>query len=103
MSKSASHQRAQAKAAGRSGRTEVPLKGGKRLDAQQGRRATEIERSGRSAPLIQAAKRLRASGCSQKVLQVPQKDMGKAASAMRKVGIQGSVKNMVGTKRRSIS
>jgi hypothetical protein len=42
------------------------------------------------------------SGASQTVLQVPERDMGKAANAMPKVGVEGSVKNMGGTKRRSV-
>ncbi len=43
------------------------------------------------------------SGKPQKVLQVPQKDMAKAAKAVQNVGISGTVKNMGGTKRRSVS
>ena len=43
------------------------------------------------------------SGRPQKVLQVPQKDMAKAAKAKQNVGISGTVKNMSGTKRRSVS
>jgi hypothetical protein len=43
------------------------------------------------------------SGKPQKVLQVPQKDMAKAAKAMQNVGISGTIKNMGGTKRRSVS
>jgi hypothetical protein len=43
------------------------------------------------------------SGKPQKILQVPQKDMAKAAKAMQNVGIIGTVKNMGGTKRRSVS
>ena len=34
--------------------------------------------------------------------QKPQKDMNAAAEAMRKVGVGGTVKNMGGTKRRSV-
>ena len=88
----------------RRGRTEVPLPGGKRLDArtQGGGRATEVERSGSSQGLEAAARRLKQSGAPQKVLQVPQKDMGAAAQAMRKVRVGGTVKNMGGTKRRSV-
>jgi len=42
------------------------------------------------------------SGKPQKVFQVPQKDMSKAAKAMQNVGVSGTVKNMGGTKRRSV-
>ena len=102
MAKSPSHKRAQAKAAGKAGRTEVPLKGNRRLDARTRKRATEVERSGNPSRLEAAAQRLRDSRAPQKVLLVPQKDMTRAAAAMKKVGVGGSVKNMGGTKRRSV-
>ena len=100
MTETQAHSRAKKRAAGRGGRTEVPIKGNKRLDAltKGGGRATEIERSGSTAGLNEAAKRLKKSGASQKVLQVPQKDMGAAVTAMRKAGISGTVKNMGKTK-----
>ena len=104
MTESQSHKRAKRKAAGKSGRTEVPLKGGQRLDAKtkSGKTATEVERSGSAAGLDKAAVRLKKTRSKQKVLQVPQKDMAKAAAAMRKAGVKGSVKNMSGSKRRSV-
>jgi len=102
MAESDSHQRAKSKAAGQAGRTEAPLRGNRRLDALIPRKAIEIERSGTIAGLEKAAKRLKDSGRPQKVLQVPQKDMAKAAKAMQNVGISGTVKNMGGTKRRSV-
>lgn len=102
MTESKSHKSAKSKAAGPKGKTEVPLPGGRRLDAASKRRATEVELSGNSAGLEKSARRLRDSGKSQKVLQVPQKDMGKATKAMRDVGVSGTVKNMVGTKRQSV-
>jgi len=40
------------------------------------------------AGLEKAARRLKDSGRPQKVLQVPQKDMAKAAKAMQNVGIR---------------
>ena len=82
--------------------TEVPLKGGRRLDAASPKRATEVERSGNRRSLEAAARRLQASGKLQKVLQVPQTDMSKAAKAMNSQGVKGTVKNMSGTKRRSV-
>lgn len=102
MSESQSHKQAKRKAAGKTGKTEVPLKGGSRLDAQTKNKATEVERSGSSARLELAARRLKRSRKPQKVLMVPQKDMDKAAKAMRKVGASGTVKNLGGTKRRQV-
>lgn len=102
MPESKSHKRAKRKAAGKKGQTEKPLKGGGRLDAASKVRATEIERSGSKAALRKAATRLKKSRKKQKVLQVPQKDMDKAAEAMREKGVSGTVKNMSGSKRRTI-
>ncbi len=105
MSKSSSHKRAQGKAAGRGGKTEVKIKGtNKRLDAitKSGKTATEVERSGSASGLEKAAQRLKSRRSKQKVLQVPQKDIPKAVLAMKKKGVGGTVKNMSGTKRRSV-
>jgi hypothetical protein len=102
MAETSSHKRAKSRAAGKTGQTEKPIKGGRRLDACTKKRATEVERSGSQAGLEKAARRLRSSRKPQKVLQVPNKDMDKAAVAMRKVGVGGTVKNMGGTKRRSV-
>ena len=102
MGKSSSHSRAQGRAAGRTGRTEVRIRGNQRLDAQRGRTATEVERSGNKGLLAKAARRLKDSGCKQKILQVPQKDMTKAVQAMQEKSVKGTVKNMSGTKRRSV-
>ena len=102
MAESQSHKRAKSRAAGKSGKTETPLKGGRRLDAQSKNKATEVERSGNKARLEKAAQRLKDSGKPQKVLQVPQKDIPKAADAMKAKGVKGTVKNMKGTKRKSM-
>jgi hypothetical protein len=102
MAESDSHKRAKSKAAARAGKTEAPLRGNRRLDASTPRKAIEVERSGTMAGLEKAAKRLKDSGGPQKVLQVSQKHMAKAAEAMQHVGISGTVKNMSGTKRRSV-
>lgn len=106
MTKSESHRKAQNKAAGKSGRTEVPQRGGTRLDAlSAGGRATEVERSGTSKGLEKAARRLqkaKSAGANQAVLQVPQKDLDAATAAMRKIGVTGTVKNMGGTQQRSV-
>lgn len=103
MSESPSHKRAKAQAAGSKGETEVPLPRNRRLDAMTpGGRATEIERSGTEEGLVAAARRLRDARARQHVLQVPQSDMDAAARAMRKVGISGTIKNMAGTKKRTV-
>jgi len=102
MSETTSHKRAKGAAAGRQGKTEVPLSRGRRLDAATQKKATEVERSGSQSSLEKAARRLKSSGKPQKVLQVPQKDMPKAAKAMQKVGTKGTVKNMSGSNRRSV-
>ncbi len=101
MSESESHKRAKSRAAGKSGKTEKPIVGNRRLDAATKKTATEVERSGATSGLEKAAARLKASRKSRKVLQVPQKDMSKAVAAMKKKGVSGTVKNMSGTKRRS--
>lgn len=102
MTESKSHKSAKKKAAGKSGQTEIPLSGGRRLDAATKKKATEVERSGSSSGLEKAAQRLKDSKRDQKVLQVPQKDMTKAVKAMKEVGTSGTVKNMSSTKRRSV-
>jgi len=99
MAETTSHKRAKGRAAGKSGKTEVPLSGGRRLDAARRKTATEIERSGTVGGLKKAARRLKSSRKPQKVLQVPQKDMSKATHAMREAGVGGTVKNMTRTKR----
>ena len=104
MAETASHKRAKAKAAGKSGKTEKKLPGGRRLDAitKGGGTATEVERSGTTQGLNKAAQRLKKSGAKRKVLQVPQKDMDNAVAAMKKTGIGGTVKNMGSTNKRSV-
>ena len=102
MTESKSHERAKNKAAGKSGETEVEISGGRRVDAMTQKRAIEIERSGTAEGLRKAARRLRDSGAPQKVLQVPQKDMPEAAEAMKEAGVGGTIKNIGGTKSRSV-
>ena len=102
MPESKSHKRAKSKAAGKSGQTEIPISHNRRLDAATSNKAIEVERSGSLKGLEKAARRLEASGKPQRILQVPQKDMDKAAQAMRNVKLGGTVKNMGGTKSRSV-
>lgn len=102
MSESQSHKRAKSKAAGKSGKTEVKTKGNKRIDAVTKKKATEIERSGSKANLEKAARRLKSSGKPIKILQVPQKDMDKAADAMKATSTKGTIKNISGSKRKTV-
>lgn len=104
MTETTSHKKAKGAAAGRRGKKEVPLSGGRRLDAlsSSGKTATEVERSGNTRSLKAAARRLKASGAPRRVLQVPQHDMSKARQAMRSVKVKGTVKNMSGEKKSSI-
>ena len=74
MSESKSHKQAKGKVAGKKGRIEVLLSRNRRLDAASSKRATEVERGGNMNSLKKSARRLRDSGKSQKVLQVPQKN-----------------------------
>ncbi len=94
--------RAKKRAAGKTGKTEVPISGGRKLDAASKNRATEVERSGTTEGLTKAVLRLRDSGKNQKVLQVPQKDLKKAAKVMRDNCVSGTVKNMSSTRRQHI-
>ena len=72
------------------------------MDAATLKRATEVERSGTTQGLYKAAKRLKSSGKNQRVLQVSEKDMSKAAEAMKKAKVRGTGKNMQGSKRRFV-
>jgi len=104
MTESQGHKRAKNKAAGGKGQTEVPLPGGRSLDALtgDGKKATEIERSGDPAKLQMAARRLKASKAPERVLKVPQPDMDAAAAAMRAAGVSGNVTNLSDTKTRKV-
>lgn len=102
MAESESHKRAKRKAAGKSGTTEKKLRSGKRLDAITKKKATEVERSGSRQGLRKAAKRLRESGKSQKVLIVPHKDIERGIDAMKRENISGTVRNIKGSKRTSV-
>ena len=102
MSKTNSHKAGKDTNSHRSGRVEYSIKGDRDGIAYP-KRAVEIERSGSLSGLQRAATRLKASRRSQKILQVPQKDMDKAVGMMRTVGVSGTVKNMSGTKKRYVS
>ncbi len=103
MPEGQSHKRAKSKAAGKTGRTEVKISGGRRLDAATQRRAVEVETSGSIQRLGKAASRLKDSRRSQHVLVVPERDFPKARQAMKRVGVSGTLRNLTGTKRASVS
>lgn len=104
MAESESHKRAKDKAAGKKGQTEAPLPGNRRLDALTagGGHATEVEKSGDSALLAKAARRLKASEAPRKTLKVPHADIDAAAAAMHAAGVSGTVENLSGTKSRKV-
>ena len=97
MAETQSHKRAKGKAPGK---TEVPISKNRRLDSATKNTATEIERNQQN--LGKAVRRLKDSGRSRKVLQVPQNLMPEAAKIMRQKGIGGTVKNLSGTKKVSV-
>ncbi len=80
MARSKQHERLKTKEAGKSGKKEVALSGGKRLDVKKKDTAIEIERSGNTD---KAAQRLKTSKAPKNKLIVPQKDMDKAAESMK--------------------
>lgn len=93
-----SHKKAKLEAAGKTGRTEVKISGGRRLDAMTKKRAVEVETTGAPARLRQAARRLQGSGKPQRVLVVPQRDFPKARQAMQRAGVSGTIRNLTGTR-----
>jgi hypothetical protein len=98
MAESRSHKKAKGNAA----KKEVPIKGGRRLDAIRGHYAIEVERSGSRTNLNKALDRLKTQTNKSKILRVPQKDMEKAMEIAQKKGISVTVTNLSKTKRKQI-
>lgn len=98
MPESKAHKNAKQRAAGPRGETEISLPNGKRLDARNSKKATEVERSGAKRNLEDAAARLKTQKILRKDLLVPQPDLKKGVNAMQKLRVSGTVKNMSGTK-----
>ena len=98
MSETPSHKQAKRNAPGK---TEVPISRNRRLDSATLKTATEVQRH--PSGLRQAVGRLKASGRPRRVLQVPQPLMKPAAAEMRRQNVSGTVKNLGGTKRQSVS
>jgi hypothetical protein len=97
MPETPSHKRAKHKAPGK---TEVRVRGGGRVDSATSKTATQVERN--QANLSNSVAKLKASGRPHRVLQVPQHLMNNAMAEMRRQDVSGTVKNMSGTKRRSV-
>ena len=98
MAESRSHKKAKGNAA----KKEVPIKGGRRLDAIRGHYAIEVERSGSKSGLNKALSRLKTQTNKSKILRVPQKDMEKAIEIAGHKGINVTITNLGKTKRKHI-
>jgi hypothetical protein len=96
MAESSSHKRGK----GRAARKEVPIAGGRRLDAIRGRAAIEVERGGTPKKIDKALSRLRTQRTKQKILRVPQGDMSLALERARKRNMNVTVTNLAKTKRK---
>lgn len=95
MPESRSHKKGKGNAA----RTEVPIPGGRRLDAIRGNSAIEVERGGTPQKIDQALSRLKTQKNKNKILRVPQKDLEMAAERARKKEIKVTVTNLSKTKK----
>jgi len=99
MGESPRHKSLKAQAAGPGGKTEVPLPGGKKLDALSKRNiATEVERGGTTGAIRKAIDRLEAHN-GPKVLKVPQTDMPLAEKVAKEKRTHLTISNMSETKK----
>lgn len=94
--------RSHKKAKGSTRKTEIPIPGGKRLDARRGKYAIEVERSGSSQRIGMAISRLKTQTAYKKILRVPQSDMQKAVNIAKKRDAKISITNLSKTKRKYI-
>jgi len=93
VSESRKHRRIKGIEAGKGGKTETKLPGGKLLDVATGPKAVEVQTTVTPKELLKAARRLRASAKPQKVLVVPKpKDVPAAARAMRQAKVGGTAR-----------
>ncbi len=102
MTESQSHKRIKNKAAGKNGRTEIPISRGRRLDAKNGHKATEIERSGSSKGISTAISRLKTQKNAKKELLVPSRDLDKAKKIVKRSGVNVLIQNLSRSKRRFV-
>lgn len=96
MPESRSHKRGK----GSARRTEVPIRGNRRLDAIRGKHAIEVERGGSPKKMDYALSRLRTQRNKNKILRVPQKDMNLALDSARAKNMKVTVTNLSKTKRK---
>lgn len=98
MSEGRSHKQGKGNAA----RTEVPIPGGRRLDAIRGNSAIEVERGRTPGKINQALSRLSTQTNKNKILRVPQADMGMAVECAEKKGMHVTVTNLAKTKQTKV-
>lgn len=73
------------------------------LEAKDGKKALQVDRTGSERHLERAAKRLRHVKAVDRILYVPQWDMAKAEAAMRRAGVRGAVSNLCGSQRKRVN
>jgi hypothetical protein len=71
--------------------------------AKDGKKALEIDRSGSLVHMERAAKRLKHMKAEDRILFVPQWDLSKAESAMRRAGVRGAISNLCGSQRKRVN
>lgn len=102
MVRSKRHGQLQRKLAGRKGKIEVPIRGGRRIDVQKGRKVSEIERSGDPERIRQAIRRLHAKKTFKKELLVRDADLDKAKEIAQKEKGKLTIQNLSKTRRRFV-
>jgi hypothetical protein len=70
--------------------------------ARDSRKAEETDRTGSVKHLERVAKKLKHKKAEDRILYVPQWDMDKAETAMRKAGVTGAVSNLCGSQRKRV-
>ena len=85
---------------GSASRQEVPISGGRRLDAIRGHHAIEVEKRGTPPLINKALSRLKTQSNKNKILRVPQPDMDSALELARKKEMNVTVTNLAKTKRK---
>ena len=102
MVRSKRHRQLQRKLAGGKGKIEVPIRGGRRVDVQKGRKVSEIERSGDPERIRQAIRRLRAKKTFKKELLVRDADLDKAKEIAQEEKGKLTIRNLSKTRRRFV-
>lgn len=94
MPESRSHKKGKGKAA----RTEVPIPGGRRLDAIRGNSAIEVELGGTPEKIDEALARLKTQKNKNKILRVPQKNIDMAGQRVRQKRMNVTITNLSKTR-----